>query len=78
MIDTPRNAKSLMAALLGPGESELSCEACFEWLDSYVECELAGGNADARVPGMRDHLQGCPACAEEHDSLHELLEGGPS
>ena len=42
-------------------------------LDGYVEAELAGADAHARVPGMNAHLQGCPACAEEHESLRELL-----
>ena len=26
------------------------------------------------VPGLRAHLVGCPACAEEHESLRALLE----
>ena len=34
---------------------------------------LAGEDADARVPGMLEHLHGCPACREEHDSLRDLL-----
>ena len=27
----------------------------------------------AAVPGMRAHLEGCPACAEERDSLRDLV-----
>jgi hypothetical protein len=60
---------ALIAALLGPSEPELTCEACFEQLDRYVELELAGVDADAAVPGMRAHLSGCPACVDDHDSL---------
>jgi hypothetical protein len=63
----------LMAKLLGPAGPELTCEQCFEELDRYVELELAGRDADAAVPGMRAHLQGCPACGEDHDSLAALL-----
>jgi predicted anti-sigma-YlaC factor YlaD len=59
--------------LLGPRGEELSCELCFELIDEYVELELAGADADAAVPGMREHLQGCPACREEHESLRELV-----
>ena len=65
--------QELAARLLGPVESEVSCERCFELLDQYVELELAGENADARLPGMRAHLQGCPACREDHESLRELV-----
>lgn len=27
-----------------------------------------------RVPGMRAHLEGCPACDEDHDSLLAFVE----
>ena len=63
----------LVDRLLGPAGPELSCEECFEQLDRYVELELAGKEADAAIPGMRAHLQGCSACAEDHESLRALL-----
>jgi hypothetical protein len=59
--------------LLGPLGPEISCEECFDRLDEYVEAELRGEDADARVPGMRAHLEGCPACHEDHAALHALL-----
>jgi hypothetical protein len=59
----------LLARLLGPAEPELTCEQCFEQLDRYVEVELAGADPDSAVPGLRAHLEGCPACAEDHRSL---------
>jgi hypothetical protein len=59
--------------LLGPAGPEIGCDECFELLDEYVELELRGADADARVPGMRAHLVGCPACREEHESLRALL-----
>ena len=73
MTEYPNRAGRLLAQLLGPAGPELTCEECFELLDVYVEAELAGDEADERIPGMRAHLAGCPACAEEHESLHELL-----
>jgi hypothetical protein len=59
--------------LLGPAGYEVSCEECFERLDEYVELELSGSHADERIPGMRAHLDGCPACREEHASLRDLV-----
>ena len=59
--------------LLGPDEPELGCDECFEHLDRYVELEHTGRDADAAIPGMRAHLRGCPACAEDHESLSALL-----
>jgi hypothetical protein len=59
--------------VLGPSGPELTCEACFEQLDRHVELTLAGADADAAVPGMRAHLEGCPACKEDHESLSALV-----
>jgi hypothetical protein len=61
---------ALMAVLRDP---ELTCEQCFEELDRYVERTVAGAAADARIPGMRAHLDGCPACAEDFRSLRDLV-----
>jgi hypothetical protein len=59
----------LLAKLLGPARPELTCEQCFDQLDRYVELELADAQADEQVPGMRAHLDGCPACNEDHEGL---------
>jgi len=60
-----------LARILGPGDPELTCDECFEQLDRYVELERAVSRADAdrAVPGLNAHLEGCPACREDHDSL---------
>ena len=68
---------ALIGRLLGPAGPEIGCEECFAELDRYVELELAGTDAEVAVPGMRAHLEGCPACAEEHASLRELA-GNPT
>ncbi len=65
--------RELVARLLGPQGPEVSCEQCFELLDEYVELELAGADADRRLPGMREHFQGCPACREDHEALRDLV-----
>ena len=71
--DARRNSKRLLVALLGPLDDEVTCEECFANLDVYVEREFEADDADVLVPGMRAHLEGCPACAEEHDSLRDLI-----
>jgi hypothetical protein len=57
-------------SLLGPIEPEIGCDECFDRLDEYVE-----GSA---VPGMAAHLEGCPACREDYESLLALVrvDGG--
>jgi hypothetical protein len=68
---TDRNDR--LERLLGPTGADIGCEECFERLGEYVELELQGRDAEARIPGMRAHLDGCPACRDEHESLHALL-----
>lgn len=78
--------------LLGPEPPELGCDECFEYLDRYVDAELGhelhefslcptcvGPEDCSRARhclGMRAHLEGCPACAEEHASLLALARRG--
>ena len=74
-MNDDRNRDQLLGALLGPAGPELSCEECFEQLDRHVELELgvSEAEADAAVPGMRAHLEGCPACRDDHASLKALV-----
>ena len=73
-----RDLNQAVGRLLGPPGPEVGCEVCFDELDRYVELELAGEDADAAIPGLRAHLDGCPACREEHDSLLALVGGEPA
>jgi hypothetical protein len=72
-MNEPSARDRLVGRLLGPAGPELTCEQCFEQLDRYVELELAGADAETAVPGMRAHLEGCSACAEDHESLRAFL-----
>ncbi len=71
--DRTPDGQRLIAALLGPGEPELTCDQCFEELDRYVDAAVAEADPDLAVPGMRAHLAGCPACGEDYDSLLEYV-----
>ena len=71
-----RNRRMLpewLERLLGPVEPQLTCEECFTQLDRYVELEAGGLDAARDNPRMRAHLDGCPACEEEHDELLAFL-----
>jgi hypothetical protein len=67
--------KQLVARLLGPAGPEVGCDVCFDELDRFVELELAGADVEAAIPGLSAHLEGCPACREEHESLRALVAG---
>lgn len=49
----------------------LSCDACFEQLDIYVERLFTNPNYTDLA--MQVHLAACGACAEEAATLMELL-----
>jgi len=68
----------MLGRVLGPVGPELSCDQCFELLDRYVDRELAGADAGADVPGMQAHLEGCPACHEDYESLRDFVAGTPA
>jgi hypothetical protein len=70
-----RDLMQVLGRLLGPEGPEVGCEVCFDQLDRYVELEHAGADADRAIPGLRAHLDGCPACREEHESLRALVDG---
>jgi hypothetical protein len=72
-VSDRNDANRLLGRLLGPSAPEVGCDECFDQLDRFVELEAAGADADAVVPGLRAHLEGCPACREEHESLLALV-----
>jgi len=76
-MEHPEIAQAL-DRLIGPAGPEVGCDVCFDQLDRYVELELAGDDVDTALPGLRAHLDGCPACREEHDSLLALVGGEKS
>ena len=64
----------LIHAMLGPGRAEVGCDECFRLLDQYTESQIESpAAASAHYPQMAAHLEGCPVCREEHDSLLALL-----
>jgi hypothetical protein len=77
VIHNPDDPRRTVDHLVGPPGPELGCDECFEVLDTYVELELARVAADDQMPLMRAHLQGCPACRDDHDSLLALLLADP-
>ena len=61
-------------ALLRDTSPWLSCEECFERMDSYVEA--LRGDPGYLDQAMSTHLLGCAACDEETRSLVALLTEG--
>jgi hypothetical protein len=53
---------------------EISCSECFEQVSRFVELELTGQDAAAKLPKLRQHLNQCPACRAEYETLRDLQD----
>ena len=53
-------------------EEEISCTECFDLSSRYVELEIAGQDAAAQMPELRQHLNQCRACRDEYEALRDL------
>ncbi len=55
-------------------DDEISCSECFDLVSHFVELELSSGDASARMPKLKQHLDQCPACRAEFETLRDLQE----
>jgi hypothetical protein len=53
-------------------DEEISCTECFDMVSHFVEVELSGEDAAAKMPQLKQHLEQCPACHAEYETLRDL------
>ena len=53
-------------------DEEISCSECFDLVSHFVEVELSGEDAASKMPQLKQHLDQCPACHEEYETLRDL------
>ncbi len=53
-------------------DEEISCTECFDLVSRFVELETSGQDAGATMPRVKQHLNQCPACREEYETLRDL------
>ncbi len=56
-----------------PLDAPTFCPTCRDKLPLFVTDELSGENVDRLYPDITFHLDVCPACLEEYESLSLLL-----
>ncbi len=61
--------KSIIEVSLHSCEDEISCEACEEALDQYVDLLESGGDPKLIMPALEQHLAVCPCCHSEYEAL---------
>jgi hypothetical protein len=64
--------------MLGPGRPEVDCDTCFRLIDQYTERQYQSHDAKILYPELAAHLEGCPVCHEEYESLLDLLTVDPN
>ena len=69
----PKNHfEDLLKNLRNTQEDEISCSECFDRVSYFVEVEVSGENASAMMPNLKQHLDQCPACQQEYETLRDL------
>jgi len=53
---------------------EITCDELYEKLDLYVDLEVDKKDAARIMPLMREHLDVCPECCEEYETLLRVVE----
>ena len=53
-------------------EKEISCSECFDSVSRFVELESSGEDPGLEMPQVKQHLDQCPACREEYETLRDL------
>ena len=71
MTSSASLSPAAIARLTANTEPWLSCDDCFDHVDTAVEGLL--GSAVPLTPDFRAHLHGCAACREEAQSLVALV-----
>lgn len=55
-------------------DEEISCTECFDLVSGFVELEISGQDAAARMPQLKQHLNQCQACRDEYETLRDLRQ----
>jgi len=55
-------------------KEEITCDELYSKLDQYVELEVDKKDAAHVMPLMREHLDVCPECCEEYETLLHVVE----
>ena len=53
---------------------DITCDELYMKLDEYVERQVDKRDAAYIMPLMREHLEVCPECCEEYETLLHVVE----
>jgi len=64
----------MLQALVKTEEHEISCDEVFAVLDEFAEAVKRGENVLLLMPLVRQHIDLCPDCREEYETLLRMLQ----
>jgi hypothetical protein len=66
--------RTLVAAVSATRGAEIDCDECLAGMAEFAEAELVDTELSDALQRVREHLVGCPECAEEYALLEALLQ----
>lgn len=71
---TPDQFKQLVLDVARTKQVELGCNSTFELLDEYADLVAGGQNAEESLPLVKHHIEMCPDCRDEYETLLEIVK----
>jgi len=66
--------QKLMQMVSMTAEQELTCDEVFALVDQFAELVQQGQDASGLMPMVQKHLDLCPDCREEYESLLAMMK----
>jgi len=66
--------QKLMQMVSMTEEQELTCDEVFALVDQFAELVQQGQDASGLMPMVQKHLDLCPDCREEYESLLAMIK----
>lgn len=73
----PARLDRWLKAVATTQEEELDCDALFEVIDKAVEMAASGQDVRSLLPGIALHLDHCPDCRDQYETLTAFWEEAP-
>ena len=77
-MQMPADIQKLIKMVENTQEVEFSCEDVYQILDQYTELVYRGEDSTQLMPLVEHHIEICPDCREEFESLLRILEASPA
>ena len=77
-MQMPADVQKLIQMVENTQEVEFSCEDVYNILDQYTELVYRREDSAELMPLVEHHIEICPDCREEFETLLRILEASPA